>query len=458
MTKSFTYYDYEPSSVEFYYYKDCIVKQMQPHSGLLKGGTEVEVVGAWFKYFPQYGVVPHCKFGDKIVRGFFDSTVRIVCRAPPGEDLGVVYPFEVSLNGADWTQSGMTFSYYEQPNLYNITPDAGPEAGGTPIYIFGSNFTNKSNPNEFNCRFTPLSLHIPPKKMPGIYINDTTIMCSSPGGWGTGDAMKLQVTFNGGDYDNNNFTFTFPSLSRAFPRSGPSDGNGGDIIMEGIGFRNDTNPICKINETEYQPTRVEWDKIYCPMPKAEGGDQYFGNVDLAVAPNGRDWTKFPGGFQYYPQPVVEDIFPKQGPAVGVGIINFYGDGFRDDYALEDLACKIGDSIGKAVYVTTKHIKCVVEDMELVNEGEYLPAQVAMNSYSWSQLTNDTFFLPYGVQSIYPSAGPTTGVTDVLVQGKGFVDEDGASVRCRFGTPANYAIVDGQILSYERIACRAPSDF
>lgn len=32
------------------------------------------------------------------------------------------------------------------------------------------------------------------------------------------------------------------------------------------------------------------------MPKADGGDQYFGNVPLEVAPNGRDWNKFTGGF------------------------------------------------------------------------------------------------------------------------------------------------------------------
>lgn len=109
------------------------------------------------------------------------------------------------------------------------------------------------------------------------------------------------------------------------------------------------------------------------MPKALGGEQYFGNVPFSVAANGRDWNNFVGGFQYYPQPIVEDIFPKQGPAVGVGIINFYGDGFRDDYSLIDLGCKIGESVGKAVFVSSKHLKCVVEDMELVNEGEYLPA-------------------------------------------------------------------------------------
>ena len=151
----------------------------------------MQVVGAWFKYYPQYGVVPHCKFGDKIVRGYFDSTVRIVCKAPPGVDLGVVYPFDVSLNGVDWTKSNLQFSYYMQPNLTDVTPDSGPAAGGTPIYILGSNFTNMSNPSEFNCRFTPISLNVPPKYMPGVFINDTTIMCASPGGWGQGDAMKL---------------------------------------------------------------------------------------------------------------------------------------------------------------------------------------------------------------------------------------------------------------------------
>jgi hypothetical protein len=67
-------------------------------------------------------------------------------------------------------------------------------------------------------------------------------------------------------------------------------------------------------------------------------------------------------------------------------------------------------------------------------------------------------LPYGIESIYPNAGPTTGVTEVIVTGKGFVDEEGDTARCRFGTPSNYAIVEAQILSYERLACKAPQDF
>lgn len=83
-----------------------------------------------------------------------------------------------------------------------------------------------------------------------------------------------------------------------------------------------------------------------------------------------------------------DIYPKTGPAKGVGIINFYGDGFRADYALAELGCKVGNSIGQAVYVNRNQIRCVIEDMETVPEGEYLTAHAALNSYSWTLLDED----------------------------------------------------------------------
>lgn len=36
-----------------------------------------------------------------------------------------------------------------------------------------------------------------------------------------------------------------------------------------------------------------------------------------------------------------------------------------------------------------------------------------------------------------------------------MSEEGITPRCRFGTPANYAIVEAEILSYTRLACRTP---
>jgi hypothetical protein len=42
---------------------------------LSKAGSSVEVVGWDLRFMPEYGLVPHCKFGDKIVRSRFDSNV-----------------------------------------------------------------------------------------------------------------------------------------------------------------------------------------------------------------------------------------------------------------------------------------------------------------------------------------------------------------------------------------------
>ena len=141
------------------------------------------------------------------------------------------------------------------------------------------------------------------------------------------------------------------------------------------------------------------------MTAHPNGPTFFGTVDFAVTANGLDWFEFEDGFQYYEQPIVTDIYPKQGPASGIGIINFYGTGFRSDFGLAKLGCKIGKSQGQAFFVNKNQMTCVVEDMETVPEGDRLPARVALNSYSWTDTvdeeTGSTFFVPYTIFVIYP---------------------------------------------------------
>jgi hypothetical protein len=87
--------------------------------------------------------------------------------------------------------TGFKYHYFEQPKLYSMSPSSGPESGGTEIHISGSKFSNISDPQNFNCRFTSLErAEYPPKFIPAFYENATSIICSSPGGWGgRGDAV-----------------------------------------------------------------------------------------------------------------------------------------------------------------------------------------------------------------------------------------------------------------------------
>jgi len=70
-------------------------------------------------------------------------------------------------------------------------------------------------------------------------------------------------------------------------------------VVSGQGFREDTSPACKLNRTIYEPVSVSPSEIRCPMPAADAGDNFFGNVDFAVTANGITWNNFEGGFQYY---------------------------------------------------------------------------------------------------------------------------------------------------------------
>ena len=59
----------------------------------------------------------------------------------------------------------------------------------------------------------------------------------------------------------------------------------------------------------------------------------------------------------------------------------------------------------------------------------LTAQAALNSYSWSELNDDlgdtgeTFFVPYSITQIFPQSGPSRGGTDVIIEGRGFVESE-----------------------------------
>ena len=85
--------------------------------------------------------------------------------------------------------------------------------------------------------------NLPPKYEYVYYKDNTTIQCNAPKGYGNGVAARVQVTFNGEDYSDSNFTFYFYKINGVFPNSGPNDGSGGPILILGDGFRGDPSQM-----------------------------------------------------------------------------------------------------------------------------------------------------------------------------------------------------------------------
>lgn len=163
-----------------------------------------------------------------------------------------------------------------------------------------------------------------------------------------------------------------------------------------------------------------------------------------------------GNIHYYRQPVIDEVVPLIAPNIGRGVIYVIGRGFREDFENAKLACRVGNTIAKAILIDSNTIRCTLNhELPLVDAGESLLVSVALNSYSW--ISSDFSMVPYGITGIYPTMGPIGHSTQIMVTGKGFENDLKENGRCRFGTDGHYVIVDASVLDNEHLVCKAPSD-
>jgi hypothetical protein len=67
-------------------------------------------------------------------------------------------------------------------------------------------------------------------------------------------------------------------------------------------------------------------------------------------------------------------------------------------------------------------------------------------------------MPYGVIDIQPRSGPYDGFTDIFITGAGFTPEIAEFAKCRFGVDQDFAVVDAEVLDFNRMTCRSPETF
>ena len=454
---------YIHTNLEYYYYKQPYIQSFSPHGSIVTGGTEVLVVGAWFQNHPEYGVKPFCKFGNSIVEGRFLSTVRMTCKAPPSEKINVKVSFDVSLNGVDFTSSGLQFTYYNdftKAKFDKMDPASGPSTGGTVLKLYGQNFTSLLDPEEFLCQFKPNDKNMEPKNVPAgfkQYENGlTAIICDTPGGWASGSIANILITFDGQNFIDTKFKFYFYKMNDYIPKSGPNTGSG-PIHVVGSGFKNSSRVSCILDRSEkISPLSISEKDILCPMPKAVKGEKFEGKVDFGISLNGIDKKVFQGGFYYYNQPTVSDIYPRTGPSKGNALVRVFGEGFRNNFAGVNLGCKIGNSYGKGEFVSKSEIKCLFPQILLNDRNSTMMFSMAMNNYSFTEEWKTLNYTPYGIVSMNPSSGPIDSITNIVVKGAGFFDSMYA--RCRFGVEGYYSVTTAKFIDSNTIVCSTPGEY
>ncbi|MED4754670.1 IPT/TIG domain-containing protein [Brevibacillus choshinensis] len=201
------------------------ITNISPNKGLTKGGELITLDGVNFKNGATvyFGSTP-------VALDTYYSSTRVKVKAPASSALG---PVDVTLTNTD----GQTFTVpqgytYEEtkPEVTNVSPNHGPMAGGTLVYIDGKNF----DPN--------MTAVINGKSIPVSYNSATRIKITTPGSAVSGE-VPLVFTLPSGASFTTSFTYDAPPPTPApiitgiSPTSGPIKG-GTLVYVDGKNFVN----------------------------------------------------------------------------------------------------------------------------------------------------------------------------------------------------------------------------
>ena len=275
----------------FQYDQEIEIVQIIPASGPENHHFNVNVLGGPFLQNGHF----LCRFGDTSVQGRFINEGKIECMAPKHTE--GFYPFELTQNGEDFTNSRMQFQFYKNIQISHIIPFAGPSvSAGTVVNIFGDAFINST---QTLCRFKDI-------EVPALYLNKKRITCETPqlSSIGTdlfwlglhtqlshqmqtpgtsthqlyprshhfplylGYPINVEVTNNAQDYTNSGTTFLYQediSIKQLFNGNGPSAG-GTPIFITGTGFVNSTDLKCRIGYKVVRAVFLTREAVLCFSP------------------------------------------------------------------------------------------------------------------------------------------------------------------------------------------------
>jgi hypothetical protein len=203
------------------------------------GRTLIGVVGAGFREVASL----RCRFeaSGSISVARYVSDRRIECVAPPSHGAGV-RAVEVSMNGQQWSTSGVVFEYRPAPAVLSVSPTRGIVEGGTPVTVYGSGLSSSAEAaGALLCRFNA-------SIVPAMYLSESTVVCNTT--MTAAGYMAIEVSTNGRDYTSDGVQYEAVAvvLAGASPWSGPELG-GTVVTVMGSGVASINALQCRFGAT-----------------------------------------------------------------------------------------------------------------------------------------------------------------------------------------------------------------
>jgi hypothetical protein len=203
-----------------------VVTGISPTKGPIQGSTSVTITGS------RFTGTTAVNFGRAAaVQMAVLSDTQIQATSPSEDAAGqaVVDVTVISSAGVSATSAADQFTYLPTPVISGITPNSGPETGGTNVTINGSGFTDVTAVNFGAIAATSFG-----------FVSDTQVTATSPAHTitpGTPNGVDITISTPGGQSAAGTpdaFTYLLPpSILEIEPRVGPSSGNFQVILIGG---------------------------------------------------------------------------------------------------------------------------------------------------------------------------------------------------------------------------------
>lgn len=204
-------------------YREPVISSVTPASGTIDGGTSITIQGEYFTVDTSVSID-----GTPAVDVTIVDSQTITAITPGGSVPGLV-PVEVVVGGIGYATADYT---YIEPSIASITPQSGPESGGTEVTINGALFSPSS------------SVEFDYNQASNItFLDSNTLIATTPSGSGIVD-----VTVSTGSNQavlSQGFTYTEtppPVIGSLSPQSGDTNGNT-QLTITGTGFQSGVTAV-----------------------------------------------------------------------------------------------------------------------------------------------------------------------------------------------------------------------
>ncbi|MFD6053647.1 IPT/TIG domain-containing protein [Agromyces sp. NPDC060279] len=377
------------------------ITSLAPDSGPTAGGTPVTITGT-----DLGGATDVSVDGTSVAFSQVSGTEVTFTTAPHAAG-----PVDVTITTPGGTSAPMTFTYVPAPTITSLAPNQGPTAGGTPVTITGTDLGDASevSVDGASVAFTQVS---------GTQVTFTT----APHAAGPVD---VTITTPGGTSAPMTFTYVpAPVITTLTPDEGPASG-GTPVTIDGTDLAGAT--AVTVDGATVPFTQVSGTQLSFTTPPHAAGP-----VDVTVTTPGG--TSGPLTFTYLPAPLLTELDPDAGPTAGGTPVTITGSDLGDasEVTVDGVPVAFtGVTSSEITIVTPPHAAGPVDVVVTTPTGVSNP------------LTFTYYDVPV-IASLTPSAGPTSGLTLVTVDGTNLAGATGLTVD---GASVPFTQVSGTQLTF-----------